>query len=101
MIGLYGNPDLIKIDVEGYEFQALQGLTKKNNKLCFEWAEEVKESTIQCCNYLKVIGYKKFGYILGDEHLKEPEEWFDADKLIQKMNMQPSRKVEWGMVWAK
>ncbi len=30
----YGEPDLIKIDVEGYELEVLKGLTKKSKEIC-------------------------------------------------------------------
>ena len=37
LVELYGNPDLIKIDVEGYELEVIKGLTKKCKEICFEW----------------------------------------------------------------
>ena len=37
---IYGNPDLIKIDVEGAEWNVFKGMTQKYNKLTFERSEE-------------------------------------------------------------
>ena len=101
MISLYGIPDLIKIDVEGYELQVLRGLTRKVNKLCFEWAEEGKESIVESCSYLENLGYQDFGYILGDDYLREPTRWVSKTELLKIMNMQPERKSAWGMIWVR
>ena len=61
MIELYGQPDLIKIDVEGYEGTVLRGLTSKAKKLCFEWSEEFPEELNNCITILENLGYEKFG----------------------------------------
>ena len=34
MIREYGNPDIIKIDVEGYEYNVVKGLNQKSGKIC-------------------------------------------------------------------
>ena len=40
LVETYGSPDLIKIDVEGYEYEVVSGLSKKQNKISWEWHEE-------------------------------------------------------------
>jgi len=42
-------PDMIKIDVEGYENEVLKGLTQKVGLIQFEWAEEELESLKDSC----------------------------------------------------
>ena len=49
MVSAYGPPDLIKIDVEGYEYEVIQGLSSKQKMICFEWHEEEYE------NLLKIV----------------------------------------------
>lgn len=101
MIETFGIPDLVKIDVEGYELSVIRGLSRKINKLCFEWAEEQKMAIITICDYLENLGYGSFGYILKDEYLKEPSTWMNKIDLLQAMNLQPERKTEWGMIWVR
>ena len=57
MIERYGMPDLIKIDVEGYELNVLSGLTQKANDICFEWHEEEKDNLYKILEHLQSLGY--------------------------------------------
>ena len=61
MIEKYGKPDMIKIDVEGYEYEVLKGLNEKQNIVCFEWTEEMPETLYNSLKHLKKIGYEEFG----------------------------------------
>lgn len=101
LIKIHGNPDLIKIDVEGYEFEAIKGLSNKQKDLCFEWAEEQFENVNKTCEYLEKIGYNQFGFIYGDEYLKFPDKftnWKDCE--IHK-DIDVNRKDKWGMIWVR
>jgi len=101
LINDYGEPNLIKIDVEGYEYEVISGLSKKTNEICFEWAEEQYEKINKTCNYLITLGYNDFGYIEGDEYLVKPTIYTSwADSQIHK-NIDPNRKEKWGMIWVK
>lgn len=101
LISYHGSPDLIKIDVEGYEYEVIQGLTKKQNKICFEWAEEEYEKINLTCNYLQNLGYAEFGYIFGDEPLKEPDSYSTWQECSLHKIINVERKDKWGMIWVK
>jgi FkbM family methyltransferase len=96
----FPSPQIIKIDVEGYEFEAIQGLTKKQNKICFEWAEEQEHNVRSVVEYLENLGYDQFGFIHGDEYLVEPKTWLTGQECLKQMDMKPERKETWGMVWS-
>ena len=117
LVGGHGTPDLIKIDVEGYELNVLQGLSKKQKMITFEWVEEDIWPTLKCIRHLVKLGYNEFGATSyfrdeglthdegGDTYLEEPkkDEWFDSGVLgnfLEKAS-HPNRRVNYGMVFAR
>jgi FkbM family methyltransferase len=101
MISNFGVPDLIKIDVEGYELEVLKGLTKKVSKICFEWAEEEYDKINKTCEHLQSIGYEQFGFIEKDDYLVEPEIYSKWSECSIHNIIIPERKEKWGMIWVK
>ena len=102
LIKQYGEPRFIKIDVEGYELEVLQGLTTKQADICFEWVEERISKAKECCEYLSKLGYENFGYCFRDEYLKFPDEFtiFQDFDLYNKVNIN-TRFVKWGNIFVK
>ena len=118
LIEQYGSPDYIKIDVEGYEYEVLQGLSKKQNIISFEWHEEGLDVLNNCVNHLLGLGYEKFGICAyldegdvfegitydkgGDSYLKEPEDFYSWDVLkgFLYKSVNPDRRVNYGMFTA-
>ena len=117
MIERYGIPDLIKIDVEGYELNVLKGLTQKANDICFEWHEEEKENLYQILEHLQSIGYTQFGVIgyfeegdvfpkatfsdKGDPYLEYPKDFYTFENLELDKLINSERRVNYGMFFAK
>jgi FkbM family methyltransferase len=119
LINHYGCPDLIKIDVEGYELEVLSGLTNKQNIIEFEWTEELKDNLIKCIHHLSGIGYNEFGIIgyfdegdvfsrstytnEGDAYLLHPKQYFSLEEIVEEVEhiCNPSRKVNYGMFFVK
>ena len=107
----YGEPDLIKIDVEGAEWSVFKGMTKYHGKLAFEWTRETLQEHEKQIDYLKTLGYTTFGYQFIEEHLKEPKastltltEWIEANENAwingawKVAGLRPTADV--GMCWA-
>jgi FkbM family methyltransferase len=95
-------PDIIKIDVEGYENTVIRGLTRKVGIIQFEWAEEELESIKDTCNYLQSIGYSEFAYMFGDTPYSHiPSEFTILENLGLFEQLDPLRKDKWGMIFAK
>jgi hypothetical protein len=97
----YGEPDFIKIDVEGYELEVLKGLTKKSKEICFEWAEEQYDNINKIIRHLQSLGYSEFGYIMGDDYMKKPEIYCKWEESDFHSDVDPKRKETWGMIWTK
>lgn len=97
------NPDFIKIDVEGYEYQVLQSLTKYAGDLAFEWSEELRDELINCLEYLNKIGYEKFSISLEDDYCFYPDKntYSNLEKILTIINNNfiNGRKALWGMVY--
>ena len=74
LIEYYGLPDLIKIDVEGGEYECIVSLTQKVKLLCFEWASEVNYITFKCIDYLLHLGFTQFYIQNQDNYLFRPQD---------------------------
>jgi hypothetical protein len=74
LIETYGIPDLLKIDVEGAEWEVLQSLSKKTPLICFEWAAEWLSKNKLCVNYLSQLGYTQFHVQMFDEYKYRPSD---------------------------
>jgi len=100
LIQTYGIPELIKIDVEGGEFECLSSLTQKVNNICFEWASETNDITIKCIDYLETLGYNEFAIQFQDDYTYRPSFYKDLNSVKEDLN-KTTPKNEWGMIWAK
>ena len=102
LIKLYGLPELIKIDVEGGEYECISSLTQKVNTLCFEWASETNDITFKCIDYLYNLGFTKYYMQNGDNYTFVPNdnEFYDIS-LIKNKLINTIVKEDWGMIWCK
>jgi FkbM family methyltransferase len=104
LVELYGVPDLIKIDVEGYEHNVLLSLTKKVPKICFEWAEEKESEMLKSIEYLHKIGFTKFHIQFEDNYTYDVKEEdlcnFQMVYMLIESICDVNRKERWGMIWA-
>jgi FkbM family methyltransferase len=102
LIDQYGLPDLIKIDVEGGEYECILSLTQKNKLLCFEWASETNSITFDCIDYLFGLGYSQFYIQMTDDYLFRPDDndFYDVST-TKTILLNTKQKIDWGMIWCK
>lgn len=104
VIDKYGIPYFIKIDVEGYEYEVIKGLTKllENTYFAFEWAEEQYLIVNKTIKYLKELGYNNFTYTYQDSLLTlENISWSKWEDLTIHNDIKEDRKEKWGMIYFK
>lgn len=103
LIKMYGLPVLIKVDVEGGEYECIASLTQKVNTLCFEWASETNSITLKCIDYLHDnLGFSRFYIQNEDSYIFAPNDcdFYDISVVKNKLsNTVP--KIDWGMMWCK
>lgn len=78
LVEMYGEPDLIKIDVEGAEWSVFNGMAQYHGKLAFEWTQETLHEHEEQLEYLYSINYSRFKFQFIEGHLDEPDtDWID------------------------
>ena len=100
MIEIYGEPELIKIDVEGGEYKCIKSLTKKVKLLCFEWASEMNNTTFKILDYLNNLGFNEYYLQFGDDFLFRPNIFYNILKIKELLDNTKIKK-DWGMIWCK
>jgi len=69
LIRKHGRPDYVKIDVEGYEAQALRGLSQRIRWISFEASSWEPDIAAECLDLLAKLGSPRCNCVVG-EHMK-------------------------------
>jgi FkbM family methyltransferase len=101
LIGTFGLPAFIKIDVEGYEYQVVRGLTKKVNCISIEFTPEYHQGTIDSIKHLAGIGEIHLNFSREETMRFHFPEWTTPGEMEKFIAENASRKDMTGDMYIK
>jgi FkbM family methyltransferase len=102
LINEYGIPTFCKIDIEGFEFEVLKGLSQPIPYLSLEFTPELKENTFKSIDYLNSLNPNyKFNYSEGESGVFMFSEWVNSDIIKNYLLLNNDFKISFGDLYAK
>ncbi len=95
----YGRPDYCKIDVEGFELEALRGLSGTVGVLSYEFTFEGRERAVACLRRLAALGFTRFNVSMGEATPFYSAEWLGAREM-EALLLDLRHPACWGDIYA-
>ena len=103
LIRKYGSPAVCKIDVEGFEYQVIKGLSKPVKVISFEFTPTPKliNWSIESIKHLSTIGNVQFNYSFTESMILALPEWVDDGKICNIILSIPYKTAFSGDIYAR
>jgi hypothetical protein len=85
LIERYGLPSFCKLDVEGSEAEALQGLSVALPGLSFEFVPAAVELALGCLDRLASLGRYEFNYTMGESTRWRSPAWLGVKGMAARL----------------
>lgn len=99
LIEAIGFPKYIKIDIEGFEEEALKGLHYKVPYISFEFTKEFSNNAKKCIDICKKIDPEcKFNYSIGESYKFQLKNWLNKEEMKKEIDKWISKDL-WGDIY--
>lgn len=88
LIAAHSRPALCKIDVEGYEAEALRGLSASLPLVSFEFIPAAIDVAHDCLTRLEELGTYTYNWFSGESHRWASAEWLPAAAMAAQLDRQ-------------
>ena len=83
LIERFGLPVFCKIDVEGYEYEVLRGLSQPIRTLSFEYVPAALATSLDCIKRISQLGNYSFNWSPGERHQLQQDAWLTAAQMTE------------------
>jgi FkbM family methyltransferase len=101
-IKVYGIPKYIKIDVEGYEYEVLKGLSVPVQNISTEFTAEDMDNSYNCIDHISTLSDFTFNYSTSENLTLSDQKWKSNKEIkISLNNLCNKNNKAWGDIYAK
>jgi len=101
LIQQYGIPQFIKIDVEGFEYQVIRGLSQPIALISLEFVAERMQPTLHCIDHLANLGDVRLNYSIGESMQFSLESWIGPEEMKRLLSSLSGENNVFGDVYIK
>jgi FkbM family methyltransferase len=99
----FGKPKYIKIDVEGFEYNVLRGLSSPVEYISIEFTPELYKNSEKCIDYLHALNNQncEYNYVYRENDHFFFKEWQDIDSIKKYLSNIEDFSYEFGDIYIK
>ncbi len=83
LIEQYGVPSFVKVDVEGFEYEVIKGLSRPVRTVSLEFTPELIESTFKCIEHLQLLGNIRLNYSTRETMRLALDKWVSVEEMVE------------------